>query len=306
MGLLHEIQEALIDPNSQLGPILLKIRLLADRIGSNELEEWVRHESEGYPDRDSVPDYRRIEVAYYVSFADIVWRGENQQIPPAVIEKHCGEQWNTVHLTNSIGAIDQLIAMGADGNEVGVECSNLLLLLQGKLFDGASLTSVRSRLNSSAISEIQNTVRSRVLELTMRLEREVPGIAEVAIGKSLDVKAQTQDKIQQVVHMTVNGPNTMINSTGDAADITVNNVAGNQEAAFNKLMQGGVPEADARELSELLASEKPQGKDVAFGVGVQAWLAKVIPTVASGAWNISVSTATKLIEEVALRYYGLK
>lgn len=49
MGLLHEIQSSVVQEGSDIGPILLKLRLLAARLRSDELEEWVKHESEGYP-----------------------------------------------------------------------------------------------------------------------------------------------------------------------------------------------------------------------------------------------------------------
>ena len=49
MSLLHQIQESVIQEGCDLGSVLLKLRLLASKLGSNVLEEWVKHESEGYP-----------------------------------------------------------------------------------------------------------------------------------------------------------------------------------------------------------------------------------------------------------------
>ncbi len=49
MSLLQQIQESVVEEGSDLGSILLKLRLLAARLGSDILEEWVKHESEGYP-----------------------------------------------------------------------------------------------------------------------------------------------------------------------------------------------------------------------------------------------------------------
>jgi hypothetical protein len=59
MSLLREIQASLMQ-GQDIGPILLKLRLLASRLGSDLLEEWVKHESEGYPAHIDVPDYRKI------------------------------------------------------------------------------------------------------------------------------------------------------------------------------------------------------------------------------------------------------
>jgi hypothetical protein len=47
MSLLQEIQESVIQEGTEIGPVLLKLRLLAARLGSAELGEWVEYESEG-------------------------------------------------------------------------------------------------------------------------------------------------------------------------------------------------------------------------------------------------------------------
>jgi len=49
MSLLQQIQESVVNEKAGLGSILLKLRLLASRLGSDLLEEWVKHETEGYP-----------------------------------------------------------------------------------------------------------------------------------------------------------------------------------------------------------------------------------------------------------------
>jgi AbiTii len=69
MSLLNEIQAAVIQEGREIGPILLRLRLLASRLESAPLEEWVRHESEGYPDEAPLPDYRVINVSYSGTFS---------------------------------------------------------------------------------------------------------------------------------------------------------------------------------------------------------------------------------------------
>jgi hypothetical protein len=64
MALLDDIQAAVLEEGSDLGPILLKVRLLAARLGSQPLADWVKHESEGYPADSPLPGYRIIPVSY--------------------------------------------------------------------------------------------------------------------------------------------------------------------------------------------------------------------------------------------------
>jgi len=58
MSLLEEIQTAAVDSTSDLGAILRRCKVLAARLGSKPLEEWLLWESNGYPAEAELPDYR--------------------------------------------------------------------------------------------------------------------------------------------------------------------------------------------------------------------------------------------------------
>ncbi len=305
MSLLREIQEAIIDPKSELGPILLKLRLLADRLGSDQLEEWVKYETEGYPPTEDVPEYRQVGVSFSGSFYNVAWKAENQPIPSALIEEFCGKAWTTKEMRESIAAIDSLLRKCEDGGKIGIDASNLILMLQGKIMEGMNCNSVTGTISSTAVREIQNTVRTRILELTMKLEKEVPSAAEITIGKSLKTDAEITEKVEQVVHMTVHGTNTMITNTGAQAKVTVNNVQGDVTSVVSELVNAGVPESAAKEFSEIIASEKPDKPETSFGKKAAEWLGTMLPTIAEGTWGIGISVATRVLEEVAKRYYGL-
>lgn len=93
MSLLREIQADLLDPNRDIGPILLKLRFLASRLGSDMLEEWVKHESEGYPTDVPVPDYRKIGVSYRATFSGPFGSGiKNAPLPSYQVKKFAGEE----------------------------------------------------------------------------------------------------------------------------------------------------------------------------------------------------------------------
>ena len=83
MSLLQKIQESVVNEKADLGSILLKLRLLASRLGSDLLEEWVKHEAEGYPKDIDVPSYRVVSVSYRGSFSGSFGAAiNNAQIPP--------------------------------------------------------------------------------------------------------------------------------------------------------------------------------------------------------------------------------
>lgn len=94
VSLLQEIQTAVLQEGTDLGPILLKLRLLAARIGSQPLAEWVRHESEGYPRDAELPAYRIVPVSYTATFSGPFGSGiNNAPISPYLVEKFAGKHW---------------------------------------------------------------------------------------------------------------------------------------------------------------------------------------------------------------------
>ena len=137
MSLLHEIQKDLLDGKAKLGPILLKVRFLAAKIGSVSLEEWVKHESDGYPKDSDVPSYRIIQPSYRGTFSGAFGSGvNNAPIPSALIAKLAGDRWVNFQMRESIAAIDSLIDMAsAGGGVLQVDSSNLILALQGKVYE---------------------------------------------------------------------------------------------------------------------------------------------------------------------------
>ena len=90
---LHEIQVSLLQEGSKLGPILLKLRFLAARLGSDVLEEWVKHELDGYPFDTPVPDYRVTSISYSGNFTNGYWVINETDVPSAVIKKLANESW---------------------------------------------------------------------------------------------------------------------------------------------------------------------------------------------------------------------
>jgi hypothetical protein len=126
MGLLTEIQAALMggDP---IGPILLKLRFLASRLGSNVLEEWVKHESEGYPNDVILPSYRKVPVSYIGSFSGPFGSGiKNAPIPPYVIHEYAGDGWNVYEIHQGIAAIEDLVSSEKSGRSAD-QCSQFNL-----------------------------------------------------------------------------------------------------------------------------------------------------------------------------------
>lgn len=307
MSLLHEIQTAVLQDGSDLGPILLRLRLLAARVGSQSLAEWVRHESEGYPRDTALPDYRFIPVNYTASFSGPFGSGiNNAPISPYLIKKFAGEQWVRHEVRESIAAVDNLMTTAEKGGQLGINAADLILLLQGNVYADYACNSVTGSISRSSLAAIRHSVRSRVLELTLELEKSIPDATSITIGPAALPSAPSSAAATQIAQQIIYGNFTSIAATGDGATIQV--AVGPHDA--NSLVQfltgSGMAEEDAHELARLAASEQPDSSAEPMGPRVSSWFAENLKKAVSGTWNMGVAVAMDVVKEALLKYYGLK
>ena len=69
MSLLDDIRSDLVNESASLSNTLRKAKILASALGLPEFRDWIDFELGGYPDRDSVPSYRRFRPTNLGTFA---------------------------------------------------------------------------------------------------------------------------------------------------------------------------------------------------------------------------------------------
>lgn len=307
MSLLHDIQAAVLQEDADLGPILLKLRLLAARLGSQPLAEWVKHESEGYPSEAEVPDYRTLSVSYTANFSGPFGSGiQNAPISPYLVEKFAGKQWVRYEMRDSIAAVDDLLTTSTKGGSLGINAANLILLLQGNVYADYACNSVSGTISRSALATIRHSVRSRVLELTIELEKSIPEASAVSLGPSSSSIPQNAAAATQIAQQIIYGNYTSVSAVGDGAQIAVAITERNPKDLAKFLSEAGLPDDDASELAELASTEEPESKSEPMGPKVRGWLVDNMKKAANGTWKMGVAVATDVIKEALLKFYGLK
>jgi len=305
MNLLREIQSLIVQDGSELNLILLKLRLLAARLGSSPLEEWIKHESEGYPNNVDIPDYRVIGIVYTGSFSGSFGKQiSNSQIPPFLIEKYAGENHMTYKVRQSIAEIDDLVKNIKGDMEI--DTSNLILLLQGKIYPDLVCNQVRGRLPRVAFVGIQSIVRHRILEFTTKLEKSVPAAMDIVLESPTFSDKVDPDQVTSVYNQTVYGNVTSISNSGDGSHINVSIGKGNSQALIESLVKVGIPKSDAATLAGIMASESPSSGEEPLGTKTAQWLDDNLPKAVKGAWKISATALTEIVKAMALQYYGLR
>jgi len=302
MSLIAEIQDALLREGSPIGPILLKTRFVAHRLGVVELEDWVKHELDGYGSDVPVPDYRLMPVSYTGLFVSYTTRAV-LPIAPYYIEKFAGENWNERPMRQSIGEVDDLLNQGEQTNNgYSISPGNLQLLLNHKVYPDHELLRVDGSIGRQSIVRIQNAVRSKLLDLTLQLEKSIPAVREITVGGAAAYLNPSQrEEVKQVVNQYVYG-GTAIASSGEGSSVTLISVQGDVNALRTALVSAGLTTESAGELAQIVSEEQPQDAEQPFGARAKVWLG----TFASKAADAGLAIGQEIAKDAIMRYYGLK
>ena len=289
-----------------MGPILLKFRFFAARLGSQPLENWIKHELEGYPLDVEVPEYRKLQIVYSGTFSGAFGSGiNNASIPSYLIDKFAGKNWTCYQMRQSIAAVDDLVRRSNDGGTLQIDASNLILMLQGKIYEDYSCVDVSGQFSASQLRELQHSVKSRLLELLIEFEN-IPGALDISIEPSTALsKTEARGKVTQIFHQTIQGSMTNINNSGSINSINVLNKKGIPSELVEQLIQHGITENDAREFAEIVRSEQPDSLQEPFGKKAKQWIAANLKKAANGTWKAGIGVATDVLKQAAINYYGL-
>lgn len=217
MPLIHEIQAALLDENASVGAMLLKLRFLAAKLDTDILEEWVRHEANGYPNDVDLPDYRTTQITYTGTFANTVQRLNDVSIPRYLISKFAGNHWVNFEIRDGLSLLESQIKTMTPDSHFGIDCSNLKLILQDKIYPGMAVVEINSKIDVSAFARIQHVVRAKTLDFTLRLEKQVPTVSEIEVGAHpIQISADDQKSVEHLTQHIFYGNVTNIHSSGDA------------------------------------------------------------------------------------------
>ncbi|WP_157971142.1 AbiTii domain-containing protein [Pseudogemmobacter bohemicus] len=305
MGLLTDIQVAILDDNASLSNTLLKLRFLSTKLGSHALDGWVSHELEGYSSQSDLPTYRELPVAYLATLGNGYQAIKNIPIPQAAVVTAAGERFKNFRLTQSLSAIERMIR-NSDNGSIYFDMSNIGVMLQDQAFDdGVEVMSFKGIVSTSALATVQTSVKLRVLTLLSEIEKHIPEARDIAPVSSPSDNQKISGQVGQIINQVIHGNATTVNSSGENAQISLNVIQGSDQSVRDFLRNSGVPDAAAAEFSEILAAEQPDADSRPFGKRATEWIGDKMGLILKGGWKISAPAATTVLTEAAKKYYGL-
>jgi len=301
LTLLRTIQESAVDANANLSTVLRQCRLLAARLDSQPLEEWVVCESDGYPPTVEVPSYRvwPIEVrgnfsGYFQSMA------KNYPIPSALLPADVRDAYAHWECRMSVAALEATLAETKGAIRVGT--SDLALVLGENVLHHYNCIAAWGEFSSMCLVEVLNTVRNRVLEFVLAVWKEAPDAGEVDVPSASGLGTE---RLTQIFNTTVYEGSANVVGAASSSTITFNITPGDWSSLERVLANHGLTEQDLAELRAALEADSAPRDAQTLGPKVSDWIAAMTKKAASGVWKIGLGVAGSLLAQSIAKYYGL-
>lgn len=305
--LLDDIIDILSDESGSLNSALLKTKVLLHTIGKKDFVPWVDNELKGYPDDDSVPEYRRVDAYVYGQVQSFTQIHHHYLVPLMHLDDDLRKKLTEFKLLLPIDQIQQTVAQHRAGSTktLAKPIPPEICAVLSEGLQSAHVITARSELNMNQADKILQEVRSRLLEFMLEL-RDVVGIE--ATSKDLVSKARAFDAdkafTKMLGHATF-GPNATVFIGNQNAQLIVTNGKGDIDGLLAELERNGVPGQLLDELKIAVKADEKEGKEVSVtNEGhTSRWYMKALKDGGKGVYKTTVDVASQLIIR-AIEHYA--
>jgi hypothetical protein len=149
--------------------LLRKCKVLAARLGSQPLEDWLIWESNGYPDDINVPDYRIWPLQVKGHFSGPFGSGmRDAPIPIICLPEKSKDSYRNYKCQQSIASVEQAIKK-AESDTVYVPTGDLAVALGSHVYKGYNCVQAWAEFGTGNLVELLNAVRNRILDFSLHL-----------------------------------------------------------------------------------------------------------------------------------------
>jgi hypothetical protein len=245
MSLLRDIQNAAISLDTDVSTLLRMCKVLAVRLGNTEFESWVDNELNGYPNKESLPQYRKLNVQSFGHFSGLFGKVlKNAPIPSSCIPKEFRDVVTTSYL---IGPISKYTFALNEPDSEYMETwpSDLVVRYGNKIYQDMNCINAWKFISQVDLVALADTIKTRILNFCLKIEKESPNVGE----SSQNDPPMPQEKVNQFF-------NTYI--TGNVQNVS----AGGQNFSQSATMSSGVCD----QLFENLLAEVQKAKAESDGL----------------------------------------
>lgn len=304
MTLLRDIQNSAINSDVRLSDLLRKCKVLAARLQNDELNDWIDAELNGYQSKDDLPPYRIVGCTAKGHLGGPFGAEmRNITIPTSCLPEKVRDWAECVYLVQPISSLEEL----AKGEGDSLLCEwpgDLIASVANKIYRSYSLYAAWMNVPKGAVVAILDTVRNRVLNFALEIEKEAPDAGEAPPNS----KPIPEEKVSQVFNTYITGSvqNVATGSSNFTQSGHFTVLKGDSVSLSSFLKSQGIPEDDISSLQDAIKEDATKDQAQGFGEKVSGWIGKMLGKAGTGAWNISTSSAGTLLTKAIAQYYGLE
>jgi hypothetical protein len=298
--LLDDIIAILSDDNGTLNSALLKTKVLLHSIGKKDLATWVTNELKGYPDDESVPDYRVVNAEVHASIGNVAWQMNDYLLPIMHLTEQQQKNLTVSRCTMSIASIEEAVKGFRNKNSKLIR--NLPpeygALFQKALTPGTHVYHAWCELSPIGIENILSEVRSRLLDFMLEL-RDVVGIN--VPETELAAKASVVDTEKMFATAVYGNSNTII--IGSQGIHAITNQKDDIEGLIAAVGKLGFQQHELDELRQAVIADQSDGKkpDVAEGK-TGKWFTDALKMAGKGVVKGTVDVVSTVIVKAMKAY----
>ena len=299
MTLLDDISEDLTNESASLANTLRKAKILASRIASPDLREWVDSELNGYSDHEKVPSYRRYKPTNFGTFSGpFQSQVRNMVLPTYNLPDVAKEFADNLLFFEGVAALEGMLAQGIEAHHRKWPQEIVILAREAiQLSGGMVLVDAHQPIPSHLVAGILDAVKSRLLDFILGLEEH----NVLSDGHSRG--AEEREVVRDLLAVHIYGDHNVVASGSDVHQVTNRVQKGDIGSLLDHLRDLSVDTADLVELKKAVAAEAAVS-DGEFGPQVSEWVGRMISKSVAGTWKIGVEAAPKILVNALNGFYG--
>lgn len=172
---------------------LKRLIVLLDSLENEGLIKWAKSELVGYKEQSEIPSYRIVKGIFMGCFTipgyGHINRYKNHPLPTVAFKEEGKKEYSTMNIDNSIGT---LASATDNGLIVNYPPELYPLFEQGT---NINVESAYLKCDGSQIIGILDNIKTKVLEILLKLEKEFGNLDELDI----DISSKSGEKLNEIV-----------------------------------------------------------------------------------------------------------
>ncbi|UZP04423.1 hypothetical protein JW813_05290 [Clostridium botulinum] len=180
-----------INSNMDIDTALQNLLVILNDFDNESLTNWARKELTGYEHNDELPNYRKLTGRFIASYFVGYVHYSNVQFGIDHLGEDLVKLIKTVNFYSSISSLDLAINSG-NGLSKPIQPEHFGLIQSNS---NANITSAQVNVDVTALKGVTSTVRTKILETLLLLEKEFGNLDDLDI----DISTKTTEEVNAII-----------------------------------------------------------------------------------------------------------